>query len=745
MLITTPKPHKSYAQPSKQSSSLRSHVSTKHKGKEIVKPITPLFESASEEDSDPKQAQRDKDMQKNLTLIAKYFKKIYRPANNNLRTSLNTKNKNVDTSLSQVVQQTKIQCFNYKELEHFAKECRKPKREKDYTYHKENMLMCKQAKKESGSDAEPLKKVQYDIEYNVFANKRQHFEQPESINDTHVVEKDDSNVIPDSTNMCDNDNQADQNAKECDDERIVLANLIVNLKLDTDENKKIQNLEKSNRTRDRYLGALHDKEIELEKYKIFKDRTIEKDTLEQKLSKQTETVSKEVYNELLKSFAKLENHSLSHELALQQCHVQMKNDIVCKQNGPTVFLKEREQYFEIQDLKAQLKDKNIAISELKKLIEKMKGKTMDTKFYKPSAVRQPNALRIPKPSVLGKSTPFSESHERKSFQRQSRTPVREEAESFTRYVDNLNMHTFYQHHQSEHRWTKDHLLEQVRGNPSKPVQTRRQLATDPEMCMCALTMSTAEPKNIKEAMADSAWIEAMQDELHQFDILQVWELIDKPFGKTEEGIDFEESFSPVGRLKAVRIFIAYATHISFPIYQMDVKTVFRNRPLKKEVYVTQPDGFVDPDHPIKVYRLRKALYELKQAPRAWPSKPLATKRDSLGTPLATKPKLDADLSGTPVDQTKYQSMIGSLMYLTSSIPDIVQGDSGFKLTTFSDADHAGCLDTRKSTYGGIQFLGDKLVSWMSKKQNCTAMSSTESKVHGVICKLCSCNADEDTT
>ena len=76
------------------------------------------------------------------------------------------------------------------------------------------------------------------------------------------------------------------------------------------------------------------------------------------------------------------------------------------------------------------------------------------------------------------------------------------------------MHTFYQPHQAEHRWTKDHPLEQVRGNPSKPVQTRRQLATDPEMCMFTLTVSIVEPKNIKEAMADSAWIEAMQDELH---------------------------------------------------------------------------------------------------------------------------------------------------------------------------------------------------------------------------------------
>ncbi|GKD15287.1 hypothetical protein Tco_1199694, partial [Tanacetum coccineum] len=82
------------------------------------------------------------------------------------------------------------------------------------------------------------------------------------------------------------------------------------------------------------------------------------------------------------------------------------------------------------------------------------------------------------------------------------------------------------------RNNRDHPPEQVRGNPSMPVQTRRQLATDPEMCMFALTVSIVEPKNIKEAMADSAWIEAMQDELHQFDRLKVWELVDKPFGKT---------------------------------------------------------------------------------------------------------------------------------------------------------------------------------------------------------------------
>ncbi|GJR84889.1 retrovirus-related pol polyprotein from transposon TNT 1-94 [Tanacetum coccineum] len=328
-----------------------------------------------------------------------------------------------------------------------------------------------------------------------------------------------------------------------------------------------------------------------------------------------------------------------------------------------------------------------------------------------------------------------------------------------------------------------------------------------------------------------------------------------------EGINFEESFAPVARLEAVRLFIAYAAHKSFPEYQMDVKTAFLNGPLKEEMYVNQPDGFVDPHHPGKVYYLKKELYGLKQAPRAWydelsnflvskgfskgsidptlfitkkgediflvqiyvddiifgSTNPKLSKRfeklmhskfemsmtgelkfflgiqihqsprgifinqakyaqeilkkhgmtscDSVGTPMATK-SLDADLSGTPVDQTKYHSMVGALMYLTASRPDIVHAtcycaryqarptekhpkkikrifrylkntiniglwylkDTDFELTDFSDSDHTGCLDSRKSTSGGIQFLGgDKLVSWSSKKQDCTSMSIAEAE------------------
>nr|GEV71645.1 retrotransposon protein, putative, unclassified [Tanacetum cinerariifolium] len=260
------------------------------------------------------------------------------------------------------------------------------------------------------------------------------------------------------------------------------------------------------------------------------------------------------------------------------------------------------------------------------------------------------------------------------------------------------MHTFYQRHQSEHRWTKDHPLEQVRGNPSKPVQTRRQLTIDPEMCIFKLTVT-------------------------------------KRYAH-EEGIDFEDSFASVAHLEGVCIFIAYAAQKYFLIYHMDVKTEFLNGPLKEEVYVAQSDGFVDPDHPENVYHLRKALYGLKQAPRAWYdelSNFLMSKGFTKGT---IDPTLFAIRYGEDILLVQiYARPIEEHLKEVKSIFRYLKGtinmglwylkDYGFELTTFLDVDHAGCLDTRKSTSGGIRFLGDKLVSEMSKKQDYTAMSLAE--------------------
>ncbi|GJS45167.1 copia protein [Tanacetum coccineum] len=322
-------------------------------------------------------------------------------------------------------------------------------------------------------------------------------------------------------------------------------------------------------------------------------------------------------------------------------------------------------------------------------------------------------------------------------------PSHEEIESSTTALEPSNVQNFNQVQPSTHIWTKDYPLDQVIGDPSKPVMTRQRLHTDSEVCMYALTVSTIEPKNIKEAMVDHSWIESMQDE-------------------QEEGIDFEDSFAPVARLEAVRMFIAYAAHNNITIFQMDVKTAFLNGPLKEEVYVSQPEGFIDPEFRDHVYKLKKALYGLKQAPRAWYDKlssfliehgftngvidpNLFTRRHrrdillvqkhgldecvSMSTPMETE-RLDADLQGNPTDQTTYRRMIEGLMYLTASSPDIAFAtfkDSEFELVAYSNADHAGCKDDCKSTSGGLQFLGGKLVSWSSKKQDCTAMSTAEAE------------------
>nr|GEW53427.1 putative reverse transcriptase domain-containing protein [Tanacetum cinerariifolium] len=275
--------HKSQAPSSKPSIPTRSHTSTRHKGKEIAKPIIPPFESASEEDNDPEQAQRDKDMQKNLALVAKYFKKLYKPTNNNLRTSSNSKNKNVDTTL-RFKNDSQSGQFGTQRTVNVAG-TREKVGSQDSEYYKEKMLLCKKAEQgvplqaeqydwlvdtdeevdeqeleahysymakihevptaDSGTDSEPVEQVQNDTGYNVFANVLQHFEQSKSVSNTCLVETDDSNVIPDSPDMCEDDAQNEQNDVESDDEGVALANL----KLDVNENKKIQKqLKKANTT-----------------------------------------------------------------------------------------------------------------------------------------------------------------------------------------------------------------------------------------------------------------------------------------------------------------------------------------------------------------------------------------------------------------------------------------------------------------------------------------------------------------
>ncbi|GJV77632.1 retrovirus-related pol polyprotein from transposon TNT 1-94 [Tanacetum coccineum] len=774
-----------------------------------------------------------------------------------------------------------------------------------------------------------------------------------------------------------------------------------------------------------YLHSLSDLNAYAELQCLYLHKVKECECLAQKLSKQTESVNKEVHNNLLKSFSKLEKHSISLELALQQCKEQMKNNSVCKENGSNVFRKEREQYHEIQDLKAQMQDKNIAISELKKLIENCKGKSVETQFDKPSVVRQPNAQRIPKPSVLGKPTPFSNSPEMRSFQtkqsvnktnvsdglfkqvtQQNLPQIRKQAVRNTNVIapgpsrnnpkhvsfqspkefvgSNDMVHNYYLEkakksaqlqkdkdvngkpsmidparlpntangckpkprnwqasmssrvsnkdvHLGEHRKQKPFLkfndlqcptckkclysanhdecvLEYLsRLNPRASAQNKdakshkttkrympvekssaskkpeRQIPTghrfsnkktttvpektmNPRSCLrwqltgrilktvglrwvptgklfnSCTSKVESEPTHgsnvdihhihaCKQTLGLSAGTSFNGQKQQRIDLnadalynekqenLRVWllklliskkpvpecsslvlhqmmsdhnssdlapqrqemyvenvssglvpqgqkasdydnsdpvpprqnvvpiaektdssqqgleflfsplleeyynpahghaednnndqapnasfqeaefinpflviankaRLVAKVYAQ-EEGIDFEELFAPIARLEAVQIFVAHATHKSFLIYRMDVKTTFLNGPLKES------------------YNVAQSQKGLKKAPRAWydelsnflmskgftkglqihqsdrdggsPSGvqartniPPPRQQLAIGTPLATKPKLDVDLSGEPVDQSDYRSKIGSLMYLTSSRPDLVQ-------------------------------------------------------------------------
>ncbi|GJY07173.1 retrovirus-related pol polyprotein from transposon TNT 1-94 [Tanacetum coccineum] len=310
-------------------------------------------------------------------------------------------------------------------------------------------------------------------------------------------------------------------------------------------------------------------------------------------------------------------------------------------------------------------------------------------------------------------------------------------------------------------------------------------------------------------------IKSMKEELNEFERLGLWELVprpDKVMVITLKWIykvkldELGETFAPVARLEAIRIFLAFAAHMNMVVYQMDVKTAFLNGNLREEVYVSQPNGFVDPDNPNHMYKLNKALHGLKQAPRAWYdmfSSFLLSQDFSKGlvdltlfirnprgifinqskyaleslkkygfdscnpmdTPMVEKSKLDEDKEGEAVNPSHYRGMIGTLFYLTASRPDLqfaicmcaryqarptekhlhavkrifryLRGtvnrrlwylkDSSISLTAFADADHAGYQDTRRSTSGSMQFLGDRLVSWLSKRQKSTAISSTKAE------------------
>ncbi|GJY47659.1 putative ribonuclease H-like domain-containing protein [Tanacetum coccineum] len=305
----------------------------------------------------------------------------------------------------------------------------------------------------------------------------------------------------------------------------------------------------------------------------------------------------------------------------------------------------------------------------------------------------------------------------------------------------------------------------------------------------ACFISQKEPKNVFQAMKDPSWIEAMQEELLQFKLQKVWTLVDLPNGKRaigtkwvfrnkkdereiivrnkarlvaqgytqEEGIDYDEVFAPVARIEAIRLFLAYASFMVFIVYQMDVKSTLLYGTIKEEVYVCQPPGFEDPQFPDKVYKVyvddiifgstKKSLcdeFEVqhkedvifisqdKYVAKILKKFDFATVKTT-STLIKTNKALVKDEEAKAIDVHLYRSMIGSLMYLTASRPDIMfvvyacARDSPFDLEAFSDSDYARASLDRKSTIGGCQFLGKRLISWQCKKQTIVTNSTTKAE------------------
>ncbi|GJY69334.1 putative ribonuclease H-like domain-containing protein, partial [Tanacetum coccineum] len=323
---------------------------------------------------------------------------------------------------------------------------------------------------------------------------------------------------------------------------------------------------------------------------------------------------------------------------------------------------------------------------------------------------------------------------------------------------------------------KDRLIENVIGDVKSSVQTRRITKPTSEQgflsavyeqkthdtlntCLYACFLSQIKPTRIAKALSDSSWVEAMQEELlkkkdERGVVIRNKARLVAHGHRQEEGIDYEEVFAPMARIEAIRLFLAYA---GFLIYQMDVKSAFLYGTVKEKVYVTQPPGFKDPDHPDKVYKVVKALYAeiLKKFNY--------TDVKSASTLVDLEKPLVKDGDADDVDVHLYRSMIGSLMYLTASRPDIMfavcacarfqdtlktshllvvnitfrylkgkptlglwySRDSPFELVAYTDSDYAGATQDRKFTTGGCQFLGNRLISWQCKKQTVVATSITE--------------------
>nr|GEV28117.1 hypothetical protein [Tanacetum cinerariifolium] len=974
---------------------------TRNKVKAIVNSPPPTYDQEPTMVAEDDEMSKDKKINKLMALISLSFKKIYKPTNNNLRTSSNTSRANQDNTLrinrgtgydNQRVVNIAGARKNVEQADWRDDTDDEPgdqELEAHYIYmaHIQEVTLDAADNSRPIFDTEPLHKVHNDNNtYNVFANDREHPEQPKYVNDTYLEVQGDTNITIDSLDMSTNGETVDQDDDDLAKERDLLASLIDKLKCKINDSKNRNNfLESSNKT---LIDKLKSEVVDFK----TKNKSLEL----------SNNYFKEANNELSKT-----NQLMFKDLKKFQAELDRYHDVNYASKVEINCAKAK-------DMKAQLHDRGIAISELKKLTEKMKGKYVETKFKKSSVIRQPNAFKSQRQPRLKRNQLEDrvihnnsevkkqqvKDHRRNFKFSNNKTFVTACNDSLNAKTSNVNfvcvtcgkcmlndnhdMFVFHyingvnsrtkipmvvpistrepqrtmnqstatplkriitaesinQKHRSiirkqcekisktfrwwycnitppGYKWKPKSRTVNVEPNVSMPLGTKSRTTniSEPMTPGCSTKSNTLLSSNsfaarrdnsihrrlwvlkahegsrgidlysitlqdistptpiclMAKATSSQAWLWHRRLSHLNFDTINLllnydimtglpklkffkahlcssWIEHQTPTARTPEQngvverrnceaartmliatkvslflwdeaivttcftqnrslgislsqeyrvynkrtkvivktihVNFDElphmasdhiSSDPVPQYlttalehaslspgpqsqenvlqtartvttsnelnllfslmfdellngttpvvsksfvvttadapnQPVRLFVAYATNKSFPIYQMDVKTAFLNGPLKEEVHVNQSDGFVDPYHPDKVYHLKKALYGLKQASRAW--------YDELSNFLVSKVFSKGELKfflGIQIHQSPRGIFINQAKYAQEILKK-------------HDSDHPGCLDTPKSTSGGIQFLGgDKLVSWSSKKQDCTSISSAEAK------------------
>nr|GEY10016.1 hypothetical protein [Tanacetum cinerariifolium] len=257
---------------------------------------------------------------------------------------------------------------------------------------------------------------------------------------------------------------------------------------------------------------------------------------------------------------------------------------------------------------------------------------------------------------------------------------------------------------------KDHPKSQTIGPVDTPIQTRN--------------------KSKEVGEQNPSWVEAMQEELLQFKIQKVWSLVDCPKG--EDRIDYDEVFAPVARIEAIRLFLAYASFMGFTFYQMDVKSAFLYGTIDEEIYVMQPLGFQDSEYLARVYKVEKSMYGLHQAPRAWKRGDFILVQVYVDDIIfgSSNPQLCREFEALMHKKFQMSAMVKRIFRYLKGHPKLglwYPKESPFDLVAYSDSDYGGATQDRKSTTGGCQFLGRRLISWQCKKQTIVATSTTEAE------------------